>query len=110
LSSIDDLAKWDAALIGDFPLSSVSKKAMWTAVPTPTGSGFGYGFGWQIDTRAGKHVIYHGGGRSGFKAYFARFPDDHVSFVILTNAGQCDPEPILWKAATTWLPGVDAAQ
>ena len=109
LSSIDDMAKWDAALVSDFPLSSVSKNAMWTAVPIPTGNGFGYGFGWQIDTRAGKHVIYHGGGRSGFKAYFARFPNDHISFVILTNAGHCDPEPILWKVAAIWLPGVDAA-
>jgi D-alanyl-D-alanine carboxypeptidase len=110
LSNIEDMAKWDAALAGDFPLSSVSKKAMWTAVSTSTGSAFGYGFGWQIDTRAGKHVIYHGGGRSGFKAYFARFPEDHLSFVILTNAGHSDPEPILWKVASTWLPGVNAGK
>jgi CubicO group peptidase (beta-lactamase class C family) len=109
VSSIDDLAKWDAALLRDVPLSQVSKTAMWTATPTPTGDRFGYGFGWQIDTRAGQRVIYHGGGRSGFKAYFARFPDNHLSFVVLTNAGQCDPEPILWKVAATWLPGVDAA-
>lgn len=108
ISNVEDLAKWDAALVRDAPLSPASKTAMWTASPQPTGDRFGYGFGWQIDTRAGLRVMYHGGGRSGFKAYFARFPDNHLSFVVLTNAGQCDPEPILWKVAAVWLPGVDS--
>jgi D-alanyl-D-alanine carboxypeptidase len=108
LSNVEDMAKWDAALAGVFPLSSASKQTMWTAVSQPTGNSFGYGFGWAVDTRAGKRVIYHNGGRSGFKAYFARFPDDHLSFLILTNAGHSDPEPILWQVASTWLPGVDA--
>jgi CubicO group peptidase (beta-lactamase class C family) len=106
-TDVEDLAKWDAALEREVPLSSASKAVMWTPSPKPTGERFGYGFGWQVDTRAGRRVIYHGGGRSGFKAYFARFPDNHLTFVILTNAGQCDPEPILWQVAAVWLPGVD---
>jgi CubicO group peptidase (beta-lactamase class C family) len=106
-SDVDDLAKWDAALRREVPLSSATKAVMWTATPQSTRERFGYGFGWQIDTRAGHRVTYHGGGRSGFKAYLARFPDNHLTFVILTNAGQCDPEPILWKVASVWLPGVD---
>jgi D-alanyl-D-alanine carboxypeptidase len=108
LSNVEDMAKWDAALIGVFPLSSASKRTMWTAVSQPTGNSFGYGFGWVVDTRAGKRVIWHSGGRSGFKAFFARFPDDHLSFLIFTNAGHSDPEPILWQVASTWFPGVDA--
>jgi len=84
----EDLAKWDVALAREVPLSSASKSAMWTATPKPTGAPFGYGFGWQIATRGGQRVVYHGGGRSGFKSYFARFPDKHLSFVVMTNAGQ----------------------
>jgi D-alanyl-D-alanine carboxypeptidase len=70
-------------------------------------SKFAYGFGWQLQSRGGTRAVYHGGGRPGFKADFARFPDDHLSFIVLTNAGHADPARILWKVATAWLPGVD---
>jgi D-alanyl-D-alanine carboxypeptidase len=110
VSSAHDLAKWDAALYREQPLSAATRTAMWTAAPVTVQPSFGYAFGWQTATRGGKYVTYHGGGRSGFKAYFARFPGEHLSFVVLTNAGHADPEPILWKVAAIWLPGVNSEQ
>jgi CubicO group peptidase (beta-lactamase class C family) len=109
LSTVEDLAKWDAALYTDTPLTAASREKMWTAVPLNDGSSSGYGLGWEVQQRAGRRSVHHGGSLPGFRAYFARFPDERLSFVVLTNGNEAHPETILWKIAATWLPGVDEA-
>lgn len=109
ISTVEDYAKWDAALYTDAPLTSGSRDQMWTAVMLNNKQSSGYGLGWEIQTRAGKRSIHHGGSMSGFRSHAARFPDDHLTFVVLTNGGHVQPEKVLWKVAATWLPGVDQA-
>ncbi len=109
LSTVQDLAKWDAALYTDAPLTQATREQMWTAVPLNDGSSSAYGFGWEVQQRAGKRSIHHGGSLPGFRAHFARFPDERLSFVVLTNGDGAMPDRILWKVAAVWLPGVDQA-
>jgi D-alanyl-D-alanine carboxypeptidase len=96
LSTVEDLAKWDAALETDAPLKKATREQMWTAVTLNDGKTSGYGYGWEVQTRAGKRSVHHGGSLPGFRAHFARFPGDQVK-----------PEQILWQLAAVWLPGVD---
>jgi len=49
LSTALDLAKWEAALLGDQVLKGSTKTTMWTRVTLNDGRTFPYGFGWQLD-------------------------------------------------------------
>ncbi len=107
ISTVEDYAKWDAALYTDSPLTKASRDQVWTAVPLNDQTSSAYGLGWEVQTRAGKRSVHHGGAISGFKSHVARFPDDRLSFVVLTNGGHVQPDKVLWKVAAVWLPGVD---
>jgi D-alanyl-D-alanine carboxypeptidase len=107
VSTVEDIAKWDAALYTDAPLTKASRERMWTPVALNNRTSSGYGLGWSVEVRAGKRSIHHGGSLTGFKSYIARFPDDRLSFVVLTNGGHVNPDTVLWSVATVWLPGVD---
>lgn len=106
LSTVLDLARWDAALNTEVPLTRQSREKMWTPV-IATGSGDAtYGLGWQMGVRGGRRTIHHGGSLGGFKSHFARFPDSGYSFIVLTNLVSADPGAILWEVADTFVPGV----
>jgi D-alanyl-D-alanine carboxypeptidase len=52
LSTVLDLAKWDAALYQDRILTKASRDAMWKAMPLTDGGMSQYGFGWQLSAVA----------------------------------------------------------
>jgi CubicO group peptidase (beta-lactamase class C family) len=99
LTTVADMAKWDAALNGDEPLTAAAREKMWTSVKLNGGKDAGYGLGWQIKKHGERRLVDHGGTLGGFKAHYARFPDDKVSVVVLTNMGAADPAVILFKIA-----------
>ncbi|MCM2316140.1 MAG: beta-lactamase family protein [Thermoanaerobaculia bacterium] len=87
LSTVEDLAKWDAALGSDALLRRSTRELMWTpaairgAAPAP----FDYGFGWFVDTYNGRRVVLHSGGTPGFSSAIHRWIDDGITVVVLTN-------------------------
>jgi CubicO group peptidase (beta-lactamase class C family) len=86
-SSIDDLARWDAALYDNRLLSEASRKAAftpWTATDDPTVE---YGYGWRITGE----TLWHSGETIGFRNVIVRYPKRHLTIVLLTNRN--DPEP-----------------
>lgn len=86
VSTVLDLARWNAALDEDRLLSATSKAQMWTPVKLNDGSTKPYGFGWNVDGAVEGHKnIGHGGSTSGFSASLQRFPDDRLAVIILTN-------------------------
>jgi CubicO group peptidase (beta-lactamase class C family) len=107
VSTVEDLAKWDAALYTDEPLTKTTREQMWTPITLNNGHSSGYGLGWEVRTRAGNRVVYHGGALPGFRAFFARFPEARVSVIVLANSSQSKPADIGWKVASLWLPGVE---
>src|SRR5579864_3077833 len=91
-----DLAKWDGALYGTSLLKQSSLDRIWTVYPLNDGkpNPARYGFGWQIDARNGHKVIHHGGAWQGFTCDIARYVDDNLTVVVLTNldAGHARPD------------------
>lgn len=93
-----DLAKWDGALYGTRLLKQSSLDRIWTVYrlndgkPNPDS----YGFGWFIRTQNGHKLIEHGGAWQGFTCQIARYPDDNLTVVVLTNldSGHSDPGAI----------------
>ena len=91
LSTVGDLAKWDALLYTNKVLSEASRREMWTPALLNDGTATSYGYGWTIQTlKNGRHVIQHGGSLPGFRAYFARYTDEKVTVIVLTNADDVD--------------------
>jgi D-alanyl-D-alanine carboxypeptidase len=104
LSSVLDLAKWDAVLYTDKVLSESSRRQMWTAVKLSGGGSYPYGFGWQFGKINDRNVVYHWGGMPGFRAAFARFVDDQLTIIILMNLDDVDVETIVQGIAALCLP------
>jgi D-alanyl-D-alanine carboxypeptidase len=104
LSSIQDMAKWDAALYTDEPFSQQQREMMWTPVKLNDGSEKPYGFGWVVG-QVGKHrQVHHAGTLGGFRAEMTRFVDDRLTVIVLTNAGQALPEQIALGVAALYIP------
>ena len=87
VSTIGDLAKWDASWRGDTLLKKESKQQAWTPFVLTDGKPYPYGFGWSVaDFRAHK-LISHSGSTAGFSAQIMRFIDDDLSVIVLINLG-----------------------
>jgi D-alanyl-D-alanine carboxypeptidase len=104
LSTVLDLAKWDALLYTDAVLSPATRRQMWTPARLNDGTPVDYGFGWTVQTRNGHRVVSHGGALPGFKAQLVRFVDDGVTVAVLTNGDDVDLESIARGVAMLHLP------
>ena len=93
VSTVIDLAKWDAALYSERLLKKSTLEQMWTnprlnngQLVTETGLGFGLS-PFTKNNRVHRRVG-HVGGAEGFATAMSRFMDDKVTVVVLSNAGQ----------------------
>jgi CubicO group peptidase (beta-lactamase class C family) len=89
-ASLDDFYYWDQALEHDRLVSAAAKAAAYTPARLNDGSSTGYGFGWRIAEHLGRRQVSHGGSWVGFRTHISRYPDDHVTIVVLSNLGQFD--------------------
>lgn len=88
VSTVTDLAKWDAALRNDTLLKKDSKLQMWTPLTFNDGKNYPYGFGFSIREIRGHKLIAHSGQTAGFGANISRYVDDDVTVIALTNLGE----------------------
>jgi D-alanyl-D-alanine carboxypeptidase len=86
LSTVLDLAKWDAVLSSGKILTADSRQQLRTPVKLNNGTVHPYGLGWAVEDWQGHKRIGHSGGLPGFSSIFVRFPDDKLTVIILTNA------------------------
>jgi D-alanyl-D-alanine carboxypeptidase len=104
LSTVLDLAKWDALLYTDKILSDAARREMWTVVRLNNGTTDPYGLGWHVYSTRGRRQIWHGGGLPGFKSHFVRFVDDGLTVVVLANGDDGDVGSIANGVAALHLP------
>ncbi len=103
-SSIDDLARWDAALYDERLLRRASlQQAFSPANDTTEPDVPHYGFGWRINGDA----LWHSGESLGFRNVILRYPKQRLTVVVLTNRNEPEPYPLALSIARRWL---DAAQ
>ncbi len=88
VSTVDDLAKWSAALDRRELLTAATEEEMWTPVKLADGKTRDYGFGWFLDPWRGHPNIGHSGTTDGFSASFQRFPKDGLVIILLTNSDE----------------------
>jgi CubicO group peptidase (beta-lactamase class C family) len=104
--NILDLAKWDDALYTTKLLKPASLDQMWTPVKLSDGkpNSDHYGFGWFINHVAGHRLIEHGGAWQGFTTHIARYVDDKLTVVVLTNLEGGAPGSIAHHVAGLYIP------
>jgi CubicO group peptidase (beta-lactamase class C family) len=86
MSSVDDLAIWDAAVSAGKLLSKASWDRAFTPYKLANGDDTHYGYGWSIDAYDGHPMVRHNGGIFGYVSEAVRLPDDHVYVAMLTNS------------------------
>ncbi|WP_334178572.1 serine hydrolase domain-containing protein [Pseudoxanthomonas sp.] len=90
-SSIDDLARWDAALDDDRLLSAATRaQAFGKQVKVADGpEATYYGYGWRINEDGSRQ--WHSGESIGFRNTLVRWPKQRLTVILLSNRN--DPTP-----------------
>jgi CubicO group peptidase (beta-lactamase class C family) len=104
-SSIDDLAKWDAALYDGRLLRPASLRLAFQPTIQTDDPAVQYGFGWRItgETR------WHSGETMGFRSVIRRDLEQRFTVIVLTNRSDPSPYPTALEIAKVFLPDAGAA-
>jgi CubicO group peptidase (beta-lactamase class C family) len=104
-SSIDDLAKWDAALYDNRLLRPASLRLAFQPASRTDDPAVQYGFGWRVtgETR------WHSGETMGFRSVIMRDLEHRFTVIVLTNRSDPSPYPTALEIAKVFLPNAGAA-
>ena len=103
-SSIDDLAKWDAALYDNRLLRPESLRLAFTPATTTDDPAVQYGFGWRITGE----TLWHSGETMGFRNVIVRYPKRRFTVIVLTNRDDPEPYPMALAIAKIFEPTANA--
>ncbi len=93
VSTVADLARWDASLYTERLLKKASLERAWTPYVLKNGKPTGYGYGWGVSKLRGRRAIDHGGGIFGFSTFAVRLPDERVYVAVLCNSDRPAADP-----------------
>ncbi len=95
-STVEDLYRWDQSLYTEQLVPKATLAEMFAPQVDIAGSGLAYGYGWVTGKDAsGLSTNMHEGGIEGFTTVIARYPDDHVTIIILCNQQDINPGLVL---------------
>ena len=97
ISSADDMANFEAAILADKLLKRSTRDLMWTSLKTADGKQTGYGLGWGIMDKFGLHILAHTGGQQGTSTAFAVVPERNAGVVVLANMDSVDVDQLAMK-------------
>ncbi len=103
ITTINDLAKWDAS----FYDSSIFDKDFWNQMlqfgTLNNGKKIPYASGLATRNYKGLEVIHHSGSFVGYRTQFIRFPKAKFSVIVLANRTDTDPSRLAYKVADLFL-------
>lgn len=86
VSTVVDLAKFNAALDNNLLLSQASRELMWTPVHSNSGQTLPYGLGWFVQEIGGTKVVWHfGWWPDAFSSLMVKVPAEDSLLVLLAN-------------------------
>ena len=101
-SSIDDLARWDAALYDDRLLSDESRRLAFTPWVKSDDPAVDYGYGWRVTGE----TLWHSGETIGFRNVIVRWPEQRLTVIVLTNRNHPEPYALALKIAKAYQPAL----
>lgn len=92
-SSAADLLTWTSALHNGLILNEASYKKL------TRDYGYGYGYGVYVFKKSDRNVVGHDGRIAGYASDLARYMDDRVTTVILSNVQSVVQDEVRWRLA-----------
>jgi D-alanyl-D-alanine carboxypeptidase len=92
IMTLEDLAKWNAALGSGKVVSKADYREMTTSAMTTKNGSANYGFGFFVDSVYGQKRIGHTGGSEAFTTADEYFPAQDTRIIAFTNLGNETPE------------------
>jgi CubicO group peptidase (beta-lactamase class C family) len=86
VSTVIDLAKYDAAIDRNLLLRKETQNAAWTPAISNGGQALPYGLGWFSQNYQGVKLIWHYGQWQTFSALYLKVPEKNLSFILLANS------------------------
>lgn len=105
-TDIEDFVKWDRNFTDGRVLGAQGLQWLQTPGVLTTGRKITYAFGLQVTTYRGLPIVEHGGSWAGYRAHYARFPEQKLSVVCLCNAANANPSRRAHQVAEAYLGGV----
>ncbi len=90
LSSADDMARFEVAILHDVLLRRATRDLMWTPQKLADGSTSEYALGWGTGKSLGEPDVGHGGGQQGTSTFFMILPQRGTGVVVLVNMDGAD--------------------
>jgi serine beta-lactamase-like protein LACTB, mitochondrial len=85
LSSADDMAQFEAAMLNDRLVARSTRDLMWTPLKPTDGTDDNYALGWGTGKDLGVVDVGHGGGQQGTSTFFMIVPERRAGVVVLIN-------------------------
>jgi len=85
ISSADDMAQFEAAILADKLLKRTTREVMWTVLQPTEGQASHYALGWFVAEKFGLRTAGHTGGQQGTDTAFLMAPDRRAGVVVLAN-------------------------
>ena len=106
LTTVGDLLRWNE----NFVTPAVGDAAFLKEEQTPgrfnDGRAHDYAFGLYVRPWRGVPEVSHSGSTAGYRAFLARYPDQHLSVAVLCNAGDANATQYAHAVAEAYLGGV----
>jgi len=85
ISSADDMARFEIAIMANKLLKPATRDLMWTPQKTTDGSRNDYALGWGTEKKYGLALVEHTGGQQGTSTSIVLVPERHAGVVVLAN-------------------------
>ena len=103
LTTVGDLLRWNENFVAPKVGDAAFVELMQTPGRLSGGEAFDYAYGLGIGEYKGLREVRHSGTTASYRAFLARFPDQHVSVAVLCNAGDSTPRQTLHQVADLYL-------
>ena len=90
ISSADDMARFEIAILDDALIKRATRDIMWTPQKTADGKQNGYALGWGTGTHDGIFETGHNGSQQGASTVLILAPEKRDAVVVLINMDEVD--------------------
>jgi CubicO group peptidase (beta-lactamase class C family) len=90
ISSADDMARFEIAIMANKLLKPATRDVMWTPQKAADGSQNGYALGWGTTKKYGLALVEHTGSQQGASTSFILVPERNAGIVVLANMDGVD--------------------
>ncbi len=90
LSSAEDMARFEVAILNDTVVQRATRTLMWTPQALADGSRGEYGLGWFIGKDEKSGTVGHDGGQQGTSTSILMVPEQRAGVVVLINMDSVD--------------------